>query len=48
MLARSLSATGPERSKVLEIAQAQARGDAKAVLRDTPACETTCAIVVAP
>jgi hypothetical protein len=38
MLARSLSATGTERSKVLEIAQAQARGDAKAVLRITPAC----------
>jgi hypothetical protein len=45
MLARALSATGTERSKVLEIAQAQARGDAKAVLRRIPACarEPACA-----
>ena len=38
MLARALSATGTERSKVLEIVEAQARGDAKAVLDRTPAC----------
>lgn len=38
MLARALAATGTERSHVLEIAQAQARGDADAVLADTPAC----------
>ena len=38
MLARALSATGTERSKVLEIVEAQARGDAKAVLSRTPAC----------
>ena len=45
MLARSLSATGAERSKVTEIAEAQARGDAKAVLNRTPACaqEPACA-----
>jgi hypothetical protein len=45
MLARALSATGTERSKVLEIAEAQARGDARAVLRQTPACakEPACA-----
>ena len=33
MLARALSATGTERAAVLELAQAQARGDADAVLR---------------
>jgi hypothetical protein len=38
MLARALSATGTERAKVQEIAEAQARGDAKAVLQRTPAC----------
>jgi hypothetical protein len=45
MLARALSATGTERSRVLEIAQAQARGDARAVLRLVPACarEPACA-----
>jgi len=45
MLARALSATGTERAKVREIAEAQARGDAKAVLRDLPACakEPACA-----
>ena len=45
MLARALSATGTERSRVLEIARAQARGDAKAVLSETPACakEPACA-----
>ena len=45
MLARALSATGTERSRVLDIAEAQARGDAQAVLRATPACarEPACA-----
>jgi hypothetical protein len=45
MLARALSATGTERSKVVEIVQAQAHGDAKAVLQRTPACarEPACA-----
>jgi hypothetical protein len=38
MLARALSATGTERARVLEVAKAQARGDAQAVLRATPAC----------
>ena len=36
MLARALSATGTERSKVPEIAEAQARGDAQAVLAPHP------------
>ena len=39
MLARALSATGTERGRVLAIAKAEARGDAGAVLRLTPACE---------
>ena len=45
MLARALSATGTERSKVVEIVEAQARGDAKSVLKRTPACarEPACA-----
>jgi hypothetical protein len=45
MLARALSATGTERAKVTEIAEAQARGDAQAVLKRTPACaqEPACA-----
>jgi hypothetical protein len=47
MLARSLSATGTERSKVQEIAEAQARGDAKAVLKRTPACAREPACVAA-
>ncbi len=47
MLARSLSATGTERSKVTEIAEAQARGDAQAVLRRTPACAQEPACVAA-
>ena len=45
MLARALSATGTERAKVLELAQAQARGDARAVLDDTPACKAQAACV---
>jgi hypothetical protein len=47
MLARALSATGTERAKVLQIAQAQARGDAQAVLADTPACRAQAACVAA-
>jgi hypothetical protein len=38
LVARSLSSTGTERSEVLEVAEAQARGDAQAVLAKTPAC----------
>jgi hypothetical protein len=47
MLARALSATATERSRVLALAQAQARGDAQAVLAATPACalEPACAAV---
>jgi len=47
MLARSLSATGTERARVLAIAQAQARGDARAVLKETPACGAQPACVAA-
>jgi hypothetical protein len=47
MLARALSATGTERAKVQEIAEAQARGDAKAVLERTPACAREAACVAA-
>jgi hypothetical protein len=38
LLARALSAPGTERSRVLAVATAQARGDARAVLALTPAC----------
>jgi len=38
LLARGLTATGTERSKVLEVLEAQARGDADAVLAALPAC----------
>jgi hypothetical protein len=38
ILARALSATGDERAKALDVARAEARGDAQAVLRMTPAC----------
>ena len=47
MLARALSATGTERAKVEDIAEAQARGDAQAVLRRTPACAREPACVAA-
>jgi len=47
MLARALAATGTERSRVLEVAQAQARGDVRAVLRATPACANQPACVAA-
>jgi hypothetical protein len=45
MLARALSATGTERSRVLELARAEARGDAATVLAGTGACaaEPACA-----
>jgi hypothetical protein len=38
MLARALSAAGTERSRVLDVARAQAAGDAGRVLALTPAC----------
>ena len=38
LLARALTGEGAERSRVLEVLQAQARGDAKAVLKKLPAC----------
>src|SRR4051812_46247618 len=47
MLARALSATGTERARVLDIAKAQARGDAGAVLHATPACAAQPACVAA-
>ena len=36
ILARALAATGAERAKALDVARAEARGDAAAVLRMTP------------
>jgi len=47
LLARGLTGAGNERSKVLELVRAQARGDAGAVLADLPACraEPACAQV---
>jgi hypothetical protein len=47
LLARGLTGAGNERSKVLEVLRAQARGDAGAVLADLPACraEPACAQV---
>ena len=47
MLARALSATGTERSRVLEVVQAEANGDARTVLRHTPACAREPACVAA-
>lgn len=47
LLARALSATGTERAKVLEIAEAQAKGDATTVLNETPACKAQPACVAA-
>jgi len=38
MLARALSATGTERERVLQVVQAEAKGDARSVLTATPAC----------
>jgi hypothetical protein len=45
LLARGLSASGAERSAVLDVVRAQARGDANAVLAELPACrrEPACA-----
>ena len=47
LLARGLTGAGNERARVLELLQAQARGDATAVLADLPACraEPACAQV---
>ena len=47
LLARGLTGAGNERSRVLELLQAQAHGDADAVLADLPACraEPACAQV---
>ena len=47
LLARSLTGSGAERSRVLDVVRAQARGDADAVLADLPACaaEPACARV---
>ena len=38
LLARGLTGSGTERSKVLDVLRAQARGDANAVLAELPAC----------
>jgi hypothetical protein len=38
LVARALSAPGTERSRVLQVAEAQARGDGARVLALTPAC----------
>jgi hypothetical protein len=38
LLARALTGEGTERSRVLDVLRAQARGDAKAVLEMLPAC----------
>lgn len=45
LLARGLTGAGAERTRVLELLEAQARGDADAVLADLPACaaEPACA-----
>ncbi|MDP9294372.1 MAG: hypothetical protein M3O90_08135 [Actinomycetota bacterium] len=45
LLARALTGQGAERTKVLEVLRAQARGDAGAVLERLPACarEPVCA-----
>jgi hypothetical protein len=47
LLARALTGEGAERSRVLDVLRAQARGDAPAVLRRLPACarEPACARV---
>ena len=47
LLARALSATGTERARVREIVEAEARGDAGAVLALTPACAAQPACVAA-
>jgi len=47
LLARALTGSGAERSRVIEVVRAQARGDADAVLKKLPACaaEPACARV---
>jgi hypothetical protein len=47
LLARALTGPGVERSRVLEVVRAEARGDADAVLKRLPACaaEPACARV---
>jgi hypothetical protein len=47
LLARGLTGAGNERSQVLDVLRAQARGDADAVLAELPACraEPACAQV---
>jgi hypothetical protein len=45
LLARGLTGAGNERSKVLDLLRAQARGDAGAVLADLPACRAEPACV---
>jgi hypothetical protein len=45
LLARGLTGAGNERSKVLDLLRAQARGDASAVLADLPACRAEPACV---
>lgn len=47
LLARGLTGSGTERAKVLDVARAQARGDAKAVLARLPACAAQPACVQA-
>jgi hypothetical protein len=45
LLARALTGAGTERSRVLDVLEAQARGDADAMLAEMPACraEPACA-----
>jgi hypothetical protein len=45
LLARGLTGAGNERSQVLDLLRAQARGDASAVLADLPACRAEPACV---
>jgi hypothetical protein len=47
LLARGLTGAGAERARVLDVLEAQARGDAAAVLEELPACgaEPACARV---
>jgi len=45
LLARGLTGAGNERSQVLDLLRAQARGDAGAVLADLPACRAEPACV---
>jgi hypothetical protein len=47
LLARALTGPGVERSRVLDVVRAEARGDAAAVLKQLPACaaEPACARV---